>query len=305
MRVALLGDVHTNIAALAAIIQDVRQCHVDDVWGLGDWVGYHTTYLPWLVWEKLQDPMFGRFCESPQTHGVIGNHDIAVCHGIPENQNYREDARSAIVKQRQQVENLKVWKDEFLPWLQHQPHMLSPLSGIYLAHGTFWLTDIEQMPFYYPGRTVSYEVSFQSLRQGITPGSHLSSEQRVCAVDGWKAPVILITGHSHLQGLWQRDPANPQLGGDWPLVQGSQIHHEEIDAAVKNRCRLIKDCTVRVTVEQPLWINPGSVGQRRDVRTPVPDGCDWARYAILEWLPEESSAVVSLRWVPYATEGHG
>ena len=305
MRVVLLGDVHTNIPALAAIIQDVRQCDVDDVWGLGDWVGYHTTHLPWLVWEKLQDPIFGRFCESPQTHGVIGNHDIAVCQEIPENQSYRQEARVAIVKQKQQVENLSVWQKEFRPWLQRQPYMLSPLSGVYLAHGTFWLIDIAQIPFYYPGRTVSYEGSYQSLRQGITLSSPLSNDQRVGAVDGWKAPMVLITGHTHLQGLWQRAPGTSQLQGSWPLVKESQFHHEEIVAAVKECQRLTKDCTVCVTVEQPLWINPGSVGQRRDIRTPAPDGYDWARYAILEWLPEESSAVVSLRWIPYATEGHG
>jgi predicted phosphodiesterase len=40
MRVAVLSDVHSNLAALEAVLADVDQNGVDEIWCLGDLVGY-------------------------------------------------------------------------------------------------------------------------------------------------------------------------------------------------------------------------------------------------------------------------
>ena len=40
MRIALLSDVHGNLPAFEAVLADVRGEGVDEVWCLGDLVGY-------------------------------------------------------------------------------------------------------------------------------------------------------------------------------------------------------------------------------------------------------------------------
>jgi putative phosphoesterase len=67
MRVALMGDVHANLPALEAVLQHAHRHRVDEVWGVGDWVGYGA--FPDEVVQTLQQ------------HGVkaiIGNYDLSV-----------------------------------------------------------------------------------------------------------------------------------------------------------------------------------------------------------------------------------
>jgi predicted phosphodiesterase len=40
MRIALLSDVHGNLPAFRAVVDDVRACGADETWCLGDLVGY-------------------------------------------------------------------------------------------------------------------------------------------------------------------------------------------------------------------------------------------------------------------------
>jgi len=67
MRIALIGDVHANLPALEAVLQHAHRHHVDEVWGVGDWVGNGA--FPDEVVQSLQQ------------HGVkavIGNYDLSV-----------------------------------------------------------------------------------------------------------------------------------------------------------------------------------------------------------------------------------
>lgn len=67
MRVALIGDVHANLPALEAVLEHARRHRVDEVWGVGDWVGYGA--FPDEVVRSLQ------------RHGVkasVGNYDLSV-----------------------------------------------------------------------------------------------------------------------------------------------------------------------------------------------------------------------------------
>ena len=66
MRVAVISDVHSNLHALEAVRRDVEREQLDEVWNLGDSVGYGAR--PSECCELL-----GRFA----TRSLVGNHDLA------------------------------------------------------------------------------------------------------------------------------------------------------------------------------------------------------------------------------------
>src|SRR5688572_983494 len=68
MRIAVLSDIHANLAALDAVLADMGS--VDAVWQLGDIVGYGPE--PDAVVDRLRDA---------GAIGVRGNHDAAACGG--------------------------------------------------------------------------------------------------------------------------------------------------------------------------------------------------------------------------------
>ncbi|PWG74693.1 metallophosphatase family protein, partial [Enterococcus hirae] len=40
MKAALIGDVHANLPALEAVLEHARSQGAEEVWNVGDWVGY-------------------------------------------------------------------------------------------------------------------------------------------------------------------------------------------------------------------------------------------------------------------------
>jgi diadenosine tetraphosphatase ApaH/serine/threonine PP2A family protein phosphatase len=81
MRIAVLSDIHSNLAALEAVLEDAGA--VDAVWHLGDVVGYGPD--PDGVVELLQEV---------EAVGVRGNHDAAALGG-PEIEWFNPEARRA------------------------------------------------------------------------------------------------------------------------------------------------------------------------------------------------------------------
>ncbi len=67
MRLAILSDIHSNLPALEAVLDDVRQTGPDELWCLGDVVGYgaQPDECAKLVAERCE------LC-------LVGNHDLAV-----------------------------------------------------------------------------------------------------------------------------------------------------------------------------------------------------------------------------------
>lgn len=72
MRVALLSDVHSNLAALEAVLAHASDRGFDTLWVIGDLVGYGPD--PDAVVARLRD--LGAVC-------VLGNHDAAACGLAP------------------------------------------------------------------------------------------------------------------------------------------------------------------------------------------------------------------------------
>ncbi|MCC6618539.1 MAG: metallophosphoesterase family protein [Chloroflexi bacterium] len=82
MRIAVLSDIHANLAALEAVIGDLPP--VEETWVLGDIVGYGPQ--PREVIETLQE--IG-------ARSVMGNHDGAAI-GLVQSRYFNPDARTAI-----------------------------------------------------------------------------------------------------------------------------------------------------------------------------------------------------------------
>ena len=70
MRVAVLSDLHANLHALEAVAKDVADAGADEVWCLGDVVGYGAHPHEVLAWVEAEVDVL-----------VKGNHDEAVATG--------------------------------------------------------------------------------------------------------------------------------------------------------------------------------------------------------------------------------
>ncbi|HMB69025.1 MAG TPA: metallophosphoesterase family protein [bacterium] len=82
--IAVISDIHGNLEALEAVLEDTRRESVDQIICLGDVVGYGAD--PNECLERVRN-------ESVAT--VLGNHDLAACD-LSQAENFNEVARSAI-----------------------------------------------------------------------------------------------------------------------------------------------------------------------------------------------------------------
>jgi predicted phosphodiesterase len=83
MRVAVVSDIHANYHALEAVLAEIAADDVDEVWCLGDTVGY--------------GPRPNRCCTVVREHtafGLIGNHDLAALGVLPL-ETFNDDAAAA------------------------------------------------------------------------------------------------------------------------------------------------------------------------------------------------------------------
>jgi diadenosine tetraphosphatase ApaH/serine/threonine PP2A family protein phosphatase len=71
-RIALLSDVHGNLPAFRAVVEDVAQAEVDETWCLGDLVGYGAQPDECVE-------LAGESCEL----SLAGNHDLVVIEKLP------------------------------------------------------------------------------------------------------------------------------------------------------------------------------------------------------------------------------
>ncbi len=63
-KIAIISDIHSNIYALNAVLEDIRNRNIDEIYCVGDSVGYNTR--PNEVCEKLREK---------NIKSVLGNHD--------------------------------------------------------------------------------------------------------------------------------------------------------------------------------------------------------------------------------------
>ena len=116
-RVAIFTDVHSNLAALKAVLDDIRKARATEMACLGDIVGYGAEPLECLdVVRKLRCPV------------IQGNHDEAATHARPMH-GWNDMARDGLklTRARLTVDQKK--------WLLKLP-LVHTLHGATLVHGS-------------------------------------------------------------------------------------------------------------------------------------------------------------------------
>ena len=116
MRVGIIADIHSNAIALQSALE--RLVDVDEIWCLGDIVGYGP------------DPAECVDLIKARSHRCIaGNHDLCVLQEINAS-DFNPDALKACLWNRDHLDA------EHLGYLQNLPLILEPVPGITLAHGS-------------------------------------------------------------------------------------------------------------------------------------------------------------------------
>lgn len=182
MRIAVISDVHSNVAALDAILDALRP--FDAVWHIGDAVGYGPQ--PVEAVERLA---------AVQAISVLGNHDAAVLGTISSDW-FNTDARAAIE-----------WTaDRLTPaahhWLASLPETVE-VEGFTLVHGS----PREPLFEYVMSREVALpSIELLASTYGVVGHSHIPLLFRV---DGDDAEVLLATDGLAVELDERRLIANP------------------------------------------------------------------------------------------------
>jgi predicted phosphodiesterase len=183
MRIAVLSDIHANLPALDAVLDDAGT--VDAVWHLGDVVGYGPD--PDGVVARLR---------SIGALGVRGNHDAAACGGT-EIDWFNPDARRAMEWTRAAIAPSTV------DWLSDLPERRT-ISGVELVHGS------PREPLW--EYVTSAGVARANLAElGVAIGLHGHTHIPVAWLDGPPERVELVRGRpgSTLELAGRRALVNP------------------------------------------------------------------------------------------------
>lgn len=116
MKFALISDIHANVEALQAVLNQIKQENIDRIVCLGDVVGYNAD--PNECIEILRD------YEIPT---ILGNHDAVACE-LEEPWGFNAVALPAILWTREQL------SEENREWLQRLPDTLN-FSYFACVHG--------------------------------------------------------------------------------------------------------------------------------------------------------------------------
>jgi predicted phosphodiesterase len=93
MRIAIISDIHSNFEALSAVLEDVDNQGVDEIFCLGDIIGYGASPSECLALVRKR-------CKKI----LMGNHDHAAV-GLTDKDYFNPNAKSAIVWTIEQLEN--------------------------------------------------------------------------------------------------------------------------------------------------------------------------------------------------------
>ncbi|HEX9118463.1 MAG TPA: metallophosphoesterase family protein [Anaerolineae bacterium] len=118
MRVLVVSDIHANLTALEAVIDDAGQFDFQAVWCLGDTVGYGPE----------PNECIARIRELGAV-AVVGNHDWAVLGGM-DIDDFNQEARRGVLWTREHL------TPENLSWLGALPGAPIQIGDFTLTHGS-------------------------------------------------------------------------------------------------------------------------------------------------------------------------
>lgn len=265
MKVAVLSDIHANLAALQAVLKDIKRHNVDGLWVLGDIIGRGCNPLEVTAEMRLQ---FDEQSESHQQCWLGGNHERFVLGNfdytdIPEyghidaqgSATIAGDNKYAIkvaLKHAELMENV----DDLVQWLYKLPTYCEPFDGIHLVHAA-----------------MRFDKATGEMEKTETYGTYLMDESSIKAqfseVQAFMpdTPRLILGGHTHVSGLWS------WKDDEISSYDLEQSHHFKLD-------------------EQILYANPGSVGFPR-----VTDSCP--SYLTLDFGSDMTSVDIVRQVVPY------
>lgn len=116
-RILVISDIHANLPALEAVLQDAGQ--VDETWCLGDVVGYGPDPNECIL----------RLGELQNLTCLMGNHDLAAVGGMVLDV-FNHDARNSLLWQK------RVLTSESLEFLRNFPQVLQIRGEGSLVHGS-------------------------------------------------------------------------------------------------------------------------------------------------------------------------
>lgn len=298
--IAIVSDIHTNRAAWKAVKADLLAQKVDDIWSLGDWFGY-SNQDPLGFWDEIRrkdakNPnVLDSLIHHPEEHAVLGNHDLAV---LVDDQDYEaliaqfnDRAKSTIERQRKQLRSSKSWKD-IQDWLKRTRYVLSPERGVYVTHAGFNFQNVDLIPLQNTKTNADRQTNFTQLTNWLTTTNNVQNE-KIFSYDGWDAPRLLVTGHTHKPGAWYRD-ANSYR---WMELEGASIPKEEIEACKQEYKNIAWKVQFNFSKDNPIWLNPGSVGKPRDIPKEAWKDHYWAQYITVGY--EKYSGSATYRWIAY------
>jgi predicted phosphodiesterase len=118
MRVLVLSDIHANLAALDAVLDDAKAFEYEAVWCLGDTVGYGPEPDECIARMRLL-----------KARTVVGNHDWAVI-GRMDTEEFNREASRAVLWTRERL------SAESLAWLRDLPNQPLVSGDFTLTHGS-------------------------------------------------------------------------------------------------------------------------------------------------------------------------
>ena len=159
MKLALIADVHGNLAALEAVVADIRRRGVDEIFNLGD-----TCSGPLLPLETTQLVM------SEGWLSIAGNHERQLVTVPAEEQGASDSYSLAQLTSRE------------LDWMRSLPKVARPAPGVFLCHGT-------------PGSDLEYFL--ETVEPQIRTVRQASSQEVEDRLAGESAALVAC-GHTHL-----------------------------------------------------------------------------------------------------------
>jgi predicted phosphodiesterase len=266
MRVALIADVHGNAPALQAVLEDARKQEADQLWFLGDVLGYGP--LPVSCIYQLDE------WEPPVW--LMGNHDLAallkwdnpakvsatILQLTPDEKERPQwlapGEKERLVVQWH-VEQLKVGvPDERVERLKEAPAWLRVSPEIYVAHGAILSQDPE---------SAENLTGTNSYCDTSSDGRDLTLDT-IQKLEGKTRPEVkvVVVGHTHVPTLGQASWEQKPRQWKWKANQDEAQAFNQADPLPLQNLE-----------NEPAILCPGSVGQPR-----LAGGDTRAAYAILD-----------------------
>lgn len=118
MKLAIISDIHSNLHAFTAVLEEIDRRNVDRIFALGDLVGYNA--FPSEVLDLVRER---------NIPSIMGNHDI-VCCGLENPIWFNSAAREASLWTRKHL------SEEKKLYLRKLPNEMMVHDAIYAVHGS-------------------------------------------------------------------------------------------------------------------------------------------------------------------------